>query len=245
MMIYLPDRKIRKTYSENNGMMSLNENSLFVESVDIPSKDDGVFVSEYLNTFNRDLRGVKLNFVAFDVECVAVLKDADDSINCIYIRYEDLSDYFMKTNYNSKVKYGMITVSPVFGTNNPVVSPGISVKISETDPDANIWSSDAYRHSFAIPPFNETQVELIESGTSITAGAGYTATSFYDWLDDAGDSLIDIVKLECKDVVTNAGSITENSEAICHLAYPHFDGAHNDTIFSNYGVVRGNDIVSL
>jgi hypothetical protein len=251
MMIYIPDRRIKKNYSDNRGDGIFNDSTLYSQT-NIPASEE-LFISESMDTFDEQYRRFNLNFYKMCAECVIVRETAKENLTTIFLRYADVKSFYMELGAAVKTitdvdnileRYGILTVSPVFPITTLGESHGIDILQCYTDPNNNTFYADSYEHVFAIPPFDETSVTFYDTGYAAVLGVGDEASPAYDWftLYDTGGLVEPILALNCREAVsiyTEAFTLPLH----CHLAQPNFDASHNKSIYSNNRVIRGNNFM--
>lgn len=206
-------------------------------------------------------RRIRVNTVAFDVECVLLMTHGiaqTEVINGLAFRKSDLSKYLLphqKTNWSTPARFCYCSVVP-YGvsfdiTHDTEIDPNLS---SHIDDDALVSPDDEvdneimhYKHHTRCLPLGETCF-TVPVGTDITALAPlifFTAptTSGYAWpWFNLTNTTEELVIMPVPDRTTAyPQDYLDTVQLTCNLGHVVPDCAVRNCIYSTYQVIRGNE----
>lgn len=211
-------------------------------------------------------RRVRVNTVAFDVECVFLITDNGSGraiFNGIAFKKSDIAKWLLphqmaslskytediRMNYLSVIPYGVSYVI----TEDSEVDPNLTSSVNNvavlTPNDEDMPDILHYKHHTGTLPWSEMCFSVNVGDDFLALGAlsfftqPTTSSAPYSWFPTTmGDAVEEVVVIPLPDILTAYD--TDDIEALSckiNLGYVMPDCAMRDAIYSNYQVIRGNE----
>lgn len=216
----------------------------------------------FLNT--KAYRRVRVNTVAFDVECVFLISDDKGHavFNGIAFKKSDIAKWLLphqmanlskdtgdiRMNYLSVIPYGVSYVV----TEDSEVDPNLTSSVDNaviTENDEDMPDILHYKHHTGTLPWSEMCFSVNVGDDFLALGAlsfftqPTTSSAPYSWFPPTmGDAVEEVVVIPLPDILSQYD--TADIEACTfkvNLGYVMPDCAMRDAIYSNYQVIRGNE----
>ena len=202
----------------------------------------------------ESIRRVRVNTVAFDVECVILFDEEPNIVDLkgLVFRRADIDKWFIPnemvdlTTANTE-RMGYISVFPYTTSHFPTLGLEIDPNLTHIKDTDELADYRHYKHHARTLPLSEMGFTL-PVGADITAIVGHnyftpstTHTAAYDWFN-LTNSPTEIIVFPFPSIVTpGEGELFEALKMTVNLAYIMPDCAMRNAIYSNYQVIRGNE----